>query len=180
MEIETARPAGGVGRDKRPRPRVNDRSSATSARHTGQRSKCSSIATRVGRDTQSSTYNESDCLVSSHNISKHESKTTLCAGWLTDPGCSLLSKEATPTSQRATPSGLSERCFQRVLLATFSNTPSSCHYGSLEPAVSSLRPIWHRVFVSRGGSAIRITKILPAFAGVPGARAPVWISQFPR
>ena len=35
------------------------------------------------------------------------------------------------------------------------NTPSSCHYGSLDPAVSSLRPIWHRVFVSRGGSAIR-------------------------
>ena len=63
------------------------------------------------------------------------------------------------------------------------NTPSSCHYGSLEPAVSSLRPIWHRVFVSRGGISHPIngnTKILPAFAGVPGVLAPVGISPFPR
>src|SRR5687768_18205427 len=121
-EIVAARPAGGVGRDKRPRLRDNDRSSATSARHTGQRSKCSSIATRAGRDTQSSTYNESDCLVSSHNIREFPNcqspiancqfetleqqvfnrQLTIanrqCRGWLTDPGCSLFSKEATPTS----------------------------------------------------------------------------------
>src|SRR5688572_31234477 len=67
-EIEAARSAGGCGRERRPRPRVNDRSWATSSRHTGQRSKCSSIATRAGRDTQSSTYNEIDCPVSSHDI----------------------------------------------------------------------------------------------------------------
>jgi hypothetical protein len=33
---------GGTGRDKRPRPRVSERNSATSARQTGQRSRCSS------------------------------------------------------------------------------------------------------------------------------------------
>src|SRR5690349_18301671 len=67
-EIVSARCTGGFGRVIKLRLRVNERSSATSARHTGQRSRCSSIATRDGRDTQSSTYNESVCLVSSHDI----------------------------------------------------------------------------------------------------------------
>jgi len=38
---------------------------------------------------------------------------------------------------------------QRVLLATFS-IRLSCHFGSLEPAVFSLRPIWHRVLCEPG------------------------------
>src|ERR1043166_7729488 len=79
-----------------------------------------------------------------------------------------LAKEATPTSLgqllRLEVSDHNGCCWPRF------QTPSSCHYGSLEPAVSSHRPIWHRGFVSRGGSAIRhsITKTLPAGAGVPG------------
>ncbi len=78
---------GGIGRVIELRLRVNERNSATSARHTGQRSKCSSIATRAGRDTQSSRYDESDCLVSSHDIK--DISIAICFGWLTDPGCSL-------------------------------------------------------------------------------------------
>src|ERR1044071_7691368 len=67
-EIVSARSAGGFGRVIKLNLRVNARNSTTSARHTGQRSRCSSIATRAGRDTQSSRYNESVCLVSSHDI----------------------------------------------------------------------------------------------------------------
>src|SRR5688572_1406415 len=66
--IVSARYGGGVGRVIVFRLRVNERRSATSARHTGQRSRCSSIATRDGSDTQSSRYNERDCLVSSQVI----------------------------------------------------------------------------------------------------------------
>src|SRR3954453_12955519 len=66
--IVPARPAGGVGRVIIFRLRVNERSSATSALHTGQRSRCSSIATRAGRDTPLSTYSESVYLVSSQLI----------------------------------------------------------------------------------------------------------------
>src|SRR6185503_17037517 len=53
---------------------------------------------------------------------------------------SLLSKEATPTSQRATPSGLSERCFQRVLLATFSIRPLHATSEALSPPFSHFDP----------------------------------------
>src|SRR5215813_3445817 len=67
-KICVARLAGGVGGVNKLNFRFNERSSISSSRHTGQRSRCSSIATRVGSETQSSTYNESDCLVSSHNI----------------------------------------------------------------------------------------------------------------
>src|SRR5687767_2751521 len=67
-EIALERSLGGVGRGNRLKLRVSDRNSTTSARQTGHLSRCSSIATRFGNDTQSSMYNESDCLVSSHNI----------------------------------------------------------------------------------------------------------------
>ena len=43
-------------------------------------------------------------------------------GWLINPGCSLFEKKQL-RQFRATPQGLSERCFQRVLLATFSIRP---------------------------------------------------------
>ena len=63
-----AKSGAGVGRVNKLKLRVNERNSDSSDRQTGQRWRCSSIATRVGKDTQSSMYNESDCLVSSHNI----------------------------------------------------------------------------------------------------------------
>jgi hypothetical protein len=47
-----------------------------------------------------------------------------------------------------------ERRFQRVLLATFQIRFHLQVYFRLVPPFS-LRPIWHRVYVSRGGSAIR-------------------------
>jgi hypothetical protein len=126
--------------DKKNR-RVNKRNAASSLRQTGQRSKCSSIVTRIGRDTQSSTYNESDSLVSSQDIRKFR---LTFLGWLTDPGCSLLEKEATPTSLRQTlrpdlSAALNGCCWPRSI------RPPHATPEAFEPAVSSLRPIWHRV-----------------------------------
>jgi hypothetical protein len=68
---------------------------------------------------------------------------------------------------------------QRVLLATFSNTPSSCHTEALSPPLFHFDPFGTE-FREPGRISHPITKILPAFAGVPGDRAPVSISLFPR
>jgi len=116
-------------------------------------------------------------------------------GWLTNPGCFLWLKEATATSL-GQPLEARVSDVQRVLLATFSNTLTR-PLGSLARRFltsTHLAPS----FVSRGGTAIQLlliadfrlkieklftssnlqselTKILPAFAGVPDARAPVVI-----
>jgi len=55
------------------------------------------------------------------------------------------------------------------------NTPSSCHYGSLEPAAFHFDPFGTE-FREPGRISHPITKSLPACAGVPGDLAPVWIS----
>src|SRR6185503_17228348 len=60
-------------------------------------------------------------------------------GWLTDPGCSLL-KRSNSDKFRATPSGLSERCFQRVLLATFSIRPLHATTEALSPPFPHFDP----------------------------------------
>jgi hypothetical protein len=101
-------------------------------------------------------YDESDWLASSHNIGHFQSpiaydlfslrfpQSAISNGWLTDPGCSLLEKEATSTS------------LGRTLLASASDAPTGVaghvfKYALIKPprrllpAASSLRPIWHRV-----------------------------------
>jgi hypothetical protein len=144
-------------------------------------------------------YDESVCLVSSHDIGLFPIPISNCQffcncqivfcqsaignwqsemfEWLVDPGCSLYQR-STSTSL-GQPLRLEVSDAQRVLLATFSIRPHHATTEALSPPFltsTHLAPS----FVSRGGSAIRFTKILPACAGAPGARAPDVISLSPR
>jgi hypothetical protein len=151
------RSGGGEGRDKRFKPRVTARSSWYSSLQTGHRLMCSSIATRAGNETRSSIYKESDRLISSHDIETpinnqaHADLNCAACGpvpqqileWLANPGCSLFGKRSNFDKSKANPRR-PVRATQRCCWP-FSNTLSTCHFGYLLPAVSSLRPIWHRV-----------------------------------
>src|ERR1700752_1819867 len=138
LEIVNARSEGGVGEVNKLNLRRNERSSIASSRHTGQRSRCPAIATRTGRETQSSTYCESDCLVSSHNIgyslfpifdcqlpeplkSAIKNRQSAMSGWLANPGCSLSTKSNSDKFWATRP-GLSERASTGVAGHVF-NTP---------------------------------------------------------
>lgn len=71
---------------------------------------------------------------------------------------------------------------QRVLLATFSIRPHHATTEALIPPFSHFDPFGTE-FCEPGRIShptIAITKILPAFAGVPDVRAPVEISPFLR
>ena len=61
-------------------------------------------------------------------------------GWLTDPGCSLFVKRSNSDKFRATPSGSSERCIKRVLLATFSIRSHLATSEALSPPFSHFDP----------------------------------------
>jgi hypothetical protein len=68
---------------------------------------------------------------------------------------------------------------QRVLLATFSKRPHHATTEALSPPLFHFDPFGTE-FREPGRISHPITKILPAFAGVPGDRAPVLISLSPR
>jgi len=142
-----ARSVGGVGLLSKLKLRDSERNSATSDRQTGQRSRCSSIATLVGKDTQSSMYNESDCLVSSHNIGKLLSPSIFedaSKSWIADrPRLLPFLKKKQLRRLRQTfqahasdaPTGVAGHVFNTALISLWK--PSARR--------SSLRPIWHRV-----------------------------------
>jgi hypothetical protein len=83
----------------------------------------------------------------------------------------------------ATPSGLSERCDQRVLLATFSIRPHHATSEALSPPFFHFDPfgtefrepgrVSHPLLFPIVDWQLVITKILPVCAGVPGVHAPV-------